>query len=326
MIYEISAILVLAPVLGYLLNKLYFRGGICRSKARLDDKIAIITGANTGIGYETALDFARRGAHVIMACRDLKKAEQAILEIKRQTNIQKIEVEHLDLADLDSVRSFAAIMNKKLKKLDLLVNNAGIMMCPNWRTKQGFEMQFGTNHLGHFLLTNLLLDLLKNAKSSRIINISSRAHYDFGMNWDDINWEKSYNPIKAYAQSKLCNVLFTKELAKRLEGTGVVSFSLHPGVVRTELTRNLGAGLTFLVPLILKLAGPVYAVFTKSSEEGAQTTIYCAVEEDINQYNGEYFTDCRVKTPSKQARNEEYPSRLWELSAKLVGLDEKKKN
>jgi retinol dehydrogenase-12 len=148
MFYEILGVVLISPILGYLANRFYFSGARCKSKNRLDDKVAIITGGNTGIGYYTALDFAKRGAHVILACRDLIKAEKAATEIKKLTGNRKIEVEHLDLADLDSIRSFADKMRKGLTKLDLLVNNAGIMMCPKWRTKQGFEMQFGTNHLG----------------------------------------------------------------------------------------------------------------------------------------------------------------------------------
>jgi retinol dehydrogenase-12 len=150
MIYQILGCVVFAPILGYLANKFYFRGGRCKSRNRLDDKVAIITGGNTGIGYYTALDFARRGAHVILACRDLNKADIAAAEIKKLSGNQSVEVQYLDLADLETVRLFVERVSKTLKKVDLLINNAGIMMCPNWRTKQGFEMQFGTNHLGFF--------------------------------------------------------------------------------------------------------------------------------------------------------------------------------
>ena len=159
------------------MSRLYFSGAICKSRNRLDGKVAIITGANTGIGYETALDFARRGARVILACRDIQKAKAAADQIIAQTENQRVEVEYVDLADLDTVRAFAARMNENLKRLDLLINNAGIMMCPNWKTKQGFDMQFGVNHLAHFLLTISLIDLIKKTASSRIINVSSRANY-----------------------------------------------------------------------------------------------------------------------------------------------------
>lgn len=168
--------LILVP-LGYFLNRIYFSGAVCKSTKRLDGKVAIITGGNNGIGFETALDFAKRGARVILACRDTKKAEKAAKRIVDETGNKSVEVEFIDLSDLDTVKDFAQRMNKSLSRLDLLVNNAGVMMCPRWKTKQGFEMQFGTNHLGHFVLTNLLLDLIKRTDQARIINVSSRAHY-----------------------------------------------------------------------------------------------------------------------------------------------------
>lgn len=293
---------------------------MCKSKNRLDGKVAIITGANTGIGYETALDFAVRGATVILACRDLKRAHTAAARIIEQTKNNRIEVEHLDLADLDTVRDFANRMNKKLQRLDLLINNAGIMMCPLWRTKQGFEMQFGTNHLGHFLLTNLLLDLIKKTNKSRILNVSSLAHTFCDINWTDINWEKSYSPVKAYGQSKLANVLFTNELAKRLRDTSVAVFSLHPGSVRTELLRYSGEGLFFLVPFMLKVVHPFWCVVSKTCWEGAQTTIHCAVSDEALDSNGKYFSDCHPKRPSSHARNSENATKLWKLSEQMVGL------
>ncbi|CAF0723049.1 unnamed protein product [Brachionus calyciflorus] len=322
MIIIIYSILVVLSILllAYLSNRFYFSGTRCYSKNRLDDKIAIITGANTGIGYQTALDFARRGARVILACRDTKKAEKAAKQIVDLTGNQNVQVESIDLADLDTVRSFAKKMNSELNKLDILVNNAGIMFCPNWRTKQGFEMQFGVNHLGHFLLTHLLLDLIKKADNARIINVSSRAHYDMRINWDDINWEKSYNTIRAYCQSKTANILFAKELARRLEGTGIVAVSLHPGAVITELTRYTGQSLFFLIPYLWDLFYPIIRVILKTAEEGAQTTIYCAVEKNIAQYNGCYLSDCRPKKPSNEARSQENATKLWDISCKMVGL------
>lgn len=318
----ISFLLVVLVILlfAYLSNKYFFSGGRCYSKRRLDNKVAIITGSNTGIGYQTALDFARRGAKVILACRDTKKAEKAAKQIQDVTGNQNVQVEYIDLADLETVRAFAKKMNSELDKLDILVNNAGIMFCPNWRTKQGFEMQFGVNHLGHFLLTNLLLDLVKKADKARIINVSSRAHYDLRINWDDINWEKSYNTIRAYCQSKTANILFTKELARRLEGTGISVLSLHPGAVITELTRYTGESLFFLIPYLWDILYPVIRVILKTAEEGAQTTIYCAVDENIVQYNGCYMSDCKPKKPSEEARSQENATKLWDISCKMVGL------
>lgn len=304
----------------YFANRFYFCGDFCKSKNRLDGKVSIITGSNTGIGYETALDFARRGARVIMACRDTKKAEKAAKAIIDETNNKQIEVEYLDLADLDSVRSFGKLMLSKLDRLDLLVNNAGIMACPLWRTKQSFEMQFGVNHLGHFLLTNILLDLLKKSGPSRIINVSSLAHIGGGINWDDINSEKSYNTVKAYSQSKTANILFTVELARRLQGTQVTSFSLHPGSVRTELLRYTDQSLFRYVSSLINIFYPFYWVITKSSFEGAQTTIHCSVSDEVLKHNGSYFSDCKPTKAKKWATNEENAKRLWDLSLNMVNL------
>lgn len=306
---------------GYFFNRLFIAGGVCRSKNRLDGKIAIITGGNTGIGYETALDFAKRGARVILACRNFERASKAANQIMKLSQNNNIEIEKLDLADLKSVRKFCESMKCKLSRLDLLINNAGIMMCPYWKTNDGFEMQFGTNHLGHFLLTNLLLDLMKKTVDSRIINVSSLAHTFGKMNWNDLNWEKNYNPVTAYGQSKLANILFTSELSKRLgDNSNVSTYSLHPGTIRTELTRNLGEGLFFLIPHMLKIFKPIFCLVTKTPWEGAQTTIHCAISDDVLKYKGYYFSDCKPKIPSKDARNKEDSKKLWEISEQLVGL------
>lgn len=160
----------------YLTKKFYFAGGVCHSKARLDGKTVIITGANTGIGKETALDLAKRGARVILACRDLNKSLQAADEIRKKTGNGNVFVKLLDLASLESVRQFAKEINAQEDRIDILINNAGIMACPKWKTKDGFETQFGVNHLGHFLLTNLLLDKIKQTGKARIVNVSSLAH------------------------------------------------------------------------------------------------------------------------------------------------------
>lgn len=313
-------LIVCFAILLYISNRLFFSGGICKSKNRLDGKVCLITGANNGIGYETALEFAKRGATVIMACRDLKKGQKAADKITRESGNSKIQVEYVDLSDLDSVRHFAGLMNKKLTRLDVLVNNAALMMCPLWRTKQGFEMQFGTNYLSHFLLTNLLLDLIKQTNKSRIINVSSIAHTWSNINWNDINWEKSYSPIRAYAQSKLANALFGSELARRLKNTGVASFYLHPGAVRTGIMRHVGESLFFMIPLIVNTFYPFYWVCTKSPSEGAQTIIHCAVSDEALDYDGKYFSDCCPKKPSAHARNKEYATKLWKMSEQMVGL------
>lgn len=302
----------------------YFAGGVCRSKARLDGKTVIITGANTGIGKETAIDLASRGAKVILACRDVMRAERAATDIMKKSNNQNVVVKILDLASLDSIRKFANNINKSEPKIDILINNAGIMMCPYWKTQDDFEMQFGVNHLGHFLLTNLLLDKIKSSAPARIINVSSHAHTQYGSDklnfdkvFDDLNSEKNYNSLTAYRQSKLANVLFTRELSRRLQGTNVTANSLHPGIVNTELTRYLPQS----VPLYLRvLIVPLVYLLGKTPLQGAQTTIHCAVDESLANVTGKYLSDCAIKEESKAAQDAEAAKKLWEVSEKLVGL------
>ena len=227
-------------VLGLYCLRKYFAGGVCTSKARLDGKTVIITGANTGIGLETAVDLAGRQARVILACRSSEKGEKAAVEVRRRSGNDNVVFRLLDLSSLESVRRFASTMLDEEPQIDILVNNAGVMACPYTKTVDGFEMQFGVNHLGHFLLTNLLLDRLKEAKAARIVNVSSIAYRGGKINFDDMNYEHSkYSSFSAYSNSKLANILFTRALAKRLEGTEVTVNVLHPGAVRTKLGRHL---------------------------------------------------------------------------------------
>ncbi|XP_060031742.1 retinol dehydrogenase 13 isoform X2 [Erinaceus europaeus] len=223
------------------LLKDHVAGGRCPSKATIPGKTVIVTGANTGIGKQTALELARRGATVILACRDLDKCEEAARFIRGETLNTRVRARRLDLASLRSVREFAAGVIAEEQQVHVLVNNAAVMRCPHWTTEDGFEMQLGVNHLGHFLLTNLLLDKLKASAPARVINLSSLAHVAGHMDFQDLNWEKrDYDTKAAYCQSKLALVLFTRELARRLQGTGVTVNALHPGVARTELGRHTG--------------------------------------------------------------------------------------
>ena len=220
---------------------------MCRSKASLAGKTVIITGANTGIGKETAIDMAKRHARVIMACRSVERGEKAADEVRRASGSSNVVFQQLDLASLTSVRRFCERVLKEEPRIDILINNAGIMACPYWKTEDGFEMQFGVNHLGHFLLTNLLLDRLKEAPAARIVNVSSLSYKRCkGINFEDINCEHAYHPRDAYGQSKLAVILFTRSLAKRLEGTMVTANCLHPGVICTELGRHSKNHLTIV--------------------------------------------------------------------------------
>ncbi|XP_033126834.1 retinol dehydrogenase 12-like [Anneissia japonica] len=310
--YYVPIASVLATGLSLMLLKRYFAGGRCYSKAKLTGKVVIVTGANTGIGKETAKDLAQRGAKVILACRDVAKGVKAAVEIGGEN----IEVKKLDLSSLESVRSFAKSVIDKEQRLDILINNAGVFMCPQQETADGFELQFGTNHLGHFLLTNLLLDLMKKSAPSRIVNVSSGAHMLGKMHFDDLNMKDCYTPGNAYNQSKLANVLFTKELARRLKGTGVTCYSLHPGVVRTDIARHLFVGLRAVVYC-------VSFIFFKNSKDGAQTTIHCAVEESLENETGFYYSDCKRVKASRKAQDEEAAKKLWDMSAQMVNLDVK---
>ncbi|TRZ02621.1 hypothetical protein DNTS_018260 [Danionella cerebrum] len=271
------------------------------SDARLDGKTVIITGANTGIGKETAIDLAKRGARIIMACRDTERAEAALKEVKEASGSQNIVTGRLDLSDSKSIRVFAESITKEERQVNILINNAGVMVCPYGKTADG-----------HFLLTYLLLDLIKQSAPARIINVSSMAHQWGTIKLEDINSEKSYDKQKAYSQSKLANILFTRSLAKRLEGSGVTAYALHPGVVQTDLWRHLTkpqqAAMWFAKP------------FTKTSVQGAQTSIYCAVEPELSTESGKYYSDCAPAKCSHAAMDDEVAQRLWELTCKMLTI------
>lgn len=289
-------------------------------KVSLTGKNIIVTGANTGIGYEAALDLAKRGANIILACRDATRAQVACDKIKAESKNENIEVEILDLGELKSVKEFSDRIIAKWTHLDILINNAGLYHHDYKKTNDGFEIHFGVNYLGPYYLTRLLLDLIKKSAPSRIINVSSTGYESCkSMNWDDLNFEKDYGALKAYCQSKLGNVLFTNELAKKLEGSGVSVASLHPGFVSTDIFRgreNQSWKATFLA-MFVKAA----TIFAKNSKTGAETTIYCAVSDDIPKNSGAYYDNSKEKQKLEQALNSESDERLWNVSAKLVGLE-----
>ncbi|KAB5586759.1 hypothetical protein PHYPO_G00005250 [Pangasianodon hypophthalmus] len=282
------------------------------SAVKLDGKTVVITGANTGIGKETAIDLAKRGMRVIVACRDMEKADAALKEIIEVSGNPNVVCKKLDLADSNSIREFAQNINSEEKQLNILINNAGVMACPYGKTADGFEMQIGVNHMGHFLLTFLLIDLLKRSAPARIVTVSSMAHKWGTINLDDINSEKSYDKSKAYSQSKLANVLFTRCLAKKLQGTGVTTYVLHPGVVQTELWRHLSRPQQAAVWLVKP--------FTKTAVQGAQTTIYCAVAPELETESGNYYSDCAPASCSSAAMDDDMAQRLWDLSCQMLKI------
>jgi len=287
----------------------------------LKGKVCVITGANTGIGRISALELARKGAHVILACRSKEKAEPVVQSIKTETGNNSVEFMELDLSSLKSVKKFTEQFKSTNLPLHLILNTAGIMATPFWLSADGIEAQFATNHLGHFLLTNELLGILEANTPSRIVNLSSMAHnfcYSEGVRFDKINDEQSYSSWSAYGQSKLCNILFTKELAKRLGDKKVYVNAVHPGYVATELGRNLSQTYgSFLSPIMA--IGT--SLFAKSPQNGALTSLYVATDSDIekNNWTGEYFVPtAKHQIPSSLAGNPELAKKLWEFSEKLI--------
>ncbi|XP_041829770.1 retinol dehydrogenase 13-like isoform X1 [Melanotaenia boesemani] len=301
------------------LLKNYVTGGRCPSKAKINGKTVVITGANTGIGKETAQELAERGGRIIMGCRNMEKCEAAAKEIRGNTLNPHVYAHHLDLASIKSIREFAERIKQEEERVDILINNAGVMRCPAWKTEDGFDMQFGVNHLGHFLLTNLLLEKLKESAPSRVINLTSLAHIIGKIDFEDLNWEKKkFDTKQAYCQSKLANVLFTRELAKRLQGTGVTVNAVHPGVVATELGRHTGLHQSQFSNSVLS---PFFSLLVKSPQLGAQPSIYLAVSEEMEGVTGQYYDVMTEKEPAPQALDDETARRLWQVSSRLVGLE-----
>lgn len=284
----------------------------------LSGKVAIVTGANSGIGYETALALAQKGATVIMACRNLQKANTAADQIRQTNPPGTVVVMALDLGDLNSMKEFAATFQAQYDRLDMLINNAGIMMPPYGKTAQGFETQFGVNHLGHFALTGLLLDTLLSTPKSRVVTVSSAMHRFGRMDFDDLHWErKPYNPNRAYGQSKLANLLFTYELQRRLSAAGrdTIAVAAHPGWTKTNLQRYSGLA-QFLNPF-----------FGQSQPMGALPTLRAAVDPDVK--GGEYygpdgFMEMRGHpkrvASNNRSHNEADAQKLWAVSEQLTGV------
>lgn len=286
----------------------------------LTGKVIIVTGANSGIGWEASKVFAEKGAHVVMACRSVAKGEVAQRDLSGSS-----EVAQLNLASLTSVRVFVDKFKAKHGKLDILVNNAGVMAIPYRKTEDGFEMQFGTNHLGHFALTGLLLQPLLASNKSRIVNVSSIAHEQGMMNWDDLAWEKNYSEWGAYGMSKLANLLFAYELQRKLEVAGVDTMSIgcHPGYAATNLQSiEPERWATRLTDMLMKVTNRLLA---QSAAMGALPTLYAALADEVN--GGDYIGPAKkmrgfpVKVESNdKSHNRQDATKLWGISEQLTGI------
>ena len=297
------------------------------SKADVPDqsgRVAVVTGANTGIGYHTAAVLASRGAHVVLAVRDLEKGHAALDRIVEASPDADVTLQKLDLSSLDSVRSAADALRTTYPRIDLLINNAGVMWTPKSTTEDGFEMQFGTNHLGHFALTGLVLDHLLAVPGSRVVTVSSLGHrMRAAIHFDDLQWERRYDRFAAYGQSKLANLLFTYELQRRLaarSGTKTIAVAAHPGGSRTELARH--------VPGVFKPALLVLApVLFQSPQMGALPTLRAAT--DLGVEGGQYYGPDglaeqkghpKLVGSSAQSHDEELQRRLWNVSEQLTDV------
>jgi NAD(P)-dependent dehydrogenase (short-subunit alcohol dehydrogenase family) len=287
----------------------------------LSEKVFIITGANSGIGYESTLALAEKGATVIMACRNHERAQQSLEAIRQKISSANLDLIELNLASLKSIRSFANSFKSKYNKLDGLVNNGGPIIAPRNVTEDGFESHFGVNHLGHFALTGLLLDLLLNTPSSRVVTVSSRMHVDGKMKWDDLMSEHSYDRMAAYRQSKLAQLLFAFELNQKLQAKGVSTMSVaaHPGLAKTSWADNNLSGIKKIMGKIMSAAS------YQSAAMGALPILYAAVNSNVRP-GGYYGPENDTKgfpteiLASDYAYNDPDAKRLWEMSESLTGV------
>jgi NAD(P)-dependent dehydrogenase (short-subunit alcohol dehydrogenase family) len=279
----------------------------------MKNKNVLITGATSGIGLETAKSLAKKGATIYIVGRTIVKAKLAVEEIKKFSGNNNIDFFVADLSSQQEVRKLAEEVKSKLNKLDVLINNAGATFQHFRLSADTIEMSFATNHLGYFLLTNLLLDLLKKSVPARIVNVASHSHYRGTLDFNDLNMVKNYDGLKAYERSKLCNVLYTLELAERLKESGVTVNALHPGRVNTDIGfKNSG--------LLYKIGWAFFKIFLSVSiEKGAETSIYLAHSEEVKDISGKYFADSKQKWHSRYSQTHGLKEKLWAESERLTG-------
>ncbi len=278
----------------------------------MGEKVCLITGATSGIGKATAMGLANMGASVVMVGRDRGRGEAVMAEIKDKSGNASVDLMLADVSSQEEIRRLADEFKEAYPRLDVLINNAGVFRSERITTADGIEMTFAVNHLAYFLLTNLLLDVLKASAPSRIVNVSSGDHSNAIIDFDDLQGENGYKGAKAYSQSKLATVLFTYELARRLEGTGVTANCLHPGVVGT----NLGSGVSGVFGFMVRALTPLML----SPEKGAETSIYLASSPEVEGVSGRYFVKKAEARSSDKSYDKRLARRLWEVSAELTNL------
>jgi NAD(P)-dependent dehydrogenase (short-subunit alcohol dehydrogenase family) len=280
--------------------------------ANLAGKTVVVTGGTGGLGWQTALALAAMDARLVLIGRDPARGEAALGYLRRQSAGAAVEAHYADLSRLDDVRRIAATLGEKLDRIDVLVNNAGAIFNRREVTEDGLERTFALNHMGYFLLTLLLWDKLLRSAPARIVNVASEAHRGARLDFADLQSSKRYGGWKAYRRSKLCNILFTRELARRLAGSGVTANCVHPGFCATGIGNNTSGWFRRGVRLAKRL-------FAIAPERGARTLIYAAAAPELADVNGAYFIDCRPATPSPEAQDDESARRLWEASARIAG-------
>jgi NAD(P)-dependent dehydrogenase (short-subunit alcohol dehydrogenase family) len=276
------------------------------------DKVCVITGATDGIGKETAFGLALQGAQLLIHGRDPDKGARAVAELKARSRNPAIEFLPADFGALAEVRRLAAAVMQRTPHIDVLINNAGGMFVNRAASKDGYELTFAVNHLAPFLLTHLLLDTLKSAAQARIVTTASNAHRGATLDFADLQATRKYSGMGAYGRSKLANILFTRALAKRLEGATVTATCLHPGFVRTSIARDMGA----IPRSLFGLMSP----FIRSPQKGAQTLVYLATSPQVQGASGGYYFDCKLTQPSPAAEDDQAAEQLWQVSKQLVGI------
>ena len=296
------------------------RGAYFNGPELLKGKTVIVTGANSGIGFETAIEIAKRQANLILACRDIYRGTDAVKKIIDLSFNRNVKFRQLDLASLSSIRKFADIIKKEEQSLYGLVNNAGIFWCPLQWTEDGFEANFGVNHLGHFLLTLLLLPLLdKNQDGSRLVTVASLMHMFGRIDIDDLNYEKKpYNFVRAYSASKLANVLFIKFLKQNLKSQNIKVFCVDPGIVHSDIGRNSAFMSSVWYKVVLR---PIVWLLFKDTRGGAQTTLHCLLSDKLKNENCYYFSECEPRYPWPSSDNDNAMNNLWKESLKLVNIE-----